>query len=677
MKISLSWLRDFLPTALGPTEFGFERLADALTLAGLPTENFEHLPDGDVVMDVEVTSNRGDCLSHVGVAHELAALLGVDVKLPTIDLKDEKLLEAAPTSVAIENPHACFVFTARVIRGVKVGPSPAWLVKRLESVGLRAINNVVDATNYVMFEMGQPSHVFDVAKLQEDRIVVRNAHAGEKLVALDGKTYTLDPSMLVIADAKDAQGIAGIMGGEHSGVTDATTEVLLEVARFDPMTIRKAARKLQISSDACYRFERGIDPDLQSRASARLTQLIIELAGGMVDGPLVVAGKQSPDRAKISLRMSKIKRLLGIEAKADVVANVLSRLGIETKVVGDVVEALCPTRRGDLRIEEDLIEEYARLVGYEHIPTRDSVSIRLSAPDVVRERTDLVRKQLVASGYFESLTFSFVSDTLAKLFTPKGIELLRVEHGVRKADAQLRPSVLPNLIESLKRNQDAGTSGAKLFETASTYWTESKQIVEKRVVALAGDESYASLRGTVEALLAKLDASRAVVIEPTQHVGYGTGACGKVMWGGIEIGHVGVCDRAVADAAGLRTVGTTLPAIAELSLDELVKGVVDVPRLVALPKFPSVVRDLSLVVKDAVRYAQVEQVVGELKLPDLESVGHVTTYRGKPLEKGSKSLSIQLVFRSSTGTLTSESVDDRVKQVIDAAGSKLSATLRA
>jgi len=304
------------------------------------------------------------------------------------------------------------------------------------------------------------------------------------------------------------------------------------------------------------------------------------------------------------------------------------------------------------------------------------VSIRLTQPDVVRDRTDLVRKQLVASGYFESITFSFVSDTLADAFTPRGCGLLRVEHGVRKADARLRPSVLPNLLESIKRNQDVGTRGAKLFEVASVYWLEGETATEKRVVALAGEESYASLRGAVEALLVRLDAKKSVSIEPTDRVGFGNGACGKVVWGGVDVGVIGVCDRAVAGTAGLRAAQAVLPAMAELSLDLLVEGVVEVPTLSPLAKFPASERDLSLVVKESVRYAQVEQLVHGLKLADLESVGHVTTYRGKPLEKGTKSLSIQLVFRSPTTTLTSEGVEDRVKQVVHQSAAVLGATLR-
>ncbi len=704
MKISAQWIRDFLPAGIDTNaDPANNRSAEALTLAGLPCENIEKIVDADhgvdVLLDVEVTSNRADCLCHLGVARELSALQNLELKTQAI----ESIPSTGTPATTIDNqrPDACFIFTARIIRGVKVGPSPAWLVRRLESVGLRSINNVVDATNYVLMEIGQPSHVFDFNKLDGGRIVIRSAHAGEKLMALDGKERTLDESMLVIADASKAQSIAGIMGGSQSGVTESTVDILLEVARFDPMTIRKTARKLALSSDSCYRFERGIDPDLQLRASDRLTGLILQLAGGRVDGPLVVAGAVDSTRHEVSLRVEKLKKLLGIEADAGGIASVLGRLGFEVTFEGEVVKAIVPTHRRDVRIEEDLIEEYARVIGYDAIPTRDAVSIRLTSPDVVRERTDVIRQHLVSSGCFESLTFSFVSDVLAPFFTPVECGLLRVEHGVRKADGQLRPSILPNLLESVKRNQDAGTSGARLFEVASVFWLDGQTPVEKRAVGIVMEDSFSAVRGVVESLLTKLDQRRKVKVVPSSEkgfapefaLGFALGASGRVMWGGevvgdngagddkwVDVGVIGVASRAVAQAAGLRVSQggqqAGLPVMAQLWLEPLLEGVVEVPTLVPLSKFPGVARDLSLVLAESVAFADVEALVRKLTLENLESVSHITTYRGKPLEKGTKSLSIQLTFRSDQGTLTSESVDGSVNNVIAKAQSELAAVLR-
>lgn len=670
MKISLEWLHSYLPGALDPLAVG-----DALTHGGLPVEIFEKHGEDDVV-DVEVTSNRSDCLSHLGIARELAALLNrpsQDVH-PTARESTTKTSEFA--DVQIEALDLCPHYTARIIRNVKVGPSPDWMVRRLQAVGLRTINNVVDVTNYVMFEMGQPLHAFDFDRLTGGKIVVRRGKAGEKFVSLDGKTHTLSAAMLVIADAEKPVALAGIMGGLESEVDLKTTTILLESARFDPLVIRKTARALAMKSDSSYRFERGIDPTLPERAALRAAQLILEIAGGELLAGRVEAGASGYTPKRLVLRLSKLQRVLGMEVAPNEAVAALGRLQFSPRLIGEEIEVTVPHWRLDINIEVDLVEEVARILGYARIPMRDEISIRLQPADPAAKAVAALRDILVAAGYFEAVTFSFVSDLLAEDFKPTdAAALARADAAVRKADANLRPSILPGLLEAVARNENNGNLGAKLFEVGSTFWIDastSHQITERRQLGIVGSSDLREVRGVVESLLAKLDPHRAMRLVPNPHSGYARGACGRVEWGGRFVGRIGPIDRPIAEKLSLRE----LPVLAELDMAELLAGLRPIARLKPLPKFPGISRDLSLIVPDAVRYEQIETLITSLKLEHLESLEFITTYRGKPLAAGSKSVTVKLSFRSSEKTLASEDADESLRKVIDVAGAQLQATLR-
>ncbi|MDB5319333.1 MAG: pheT [Phycisphaerales bacterium] len=671
MKISLEWLNDYLPGV--PRDVGAQRAADVLMNGGLPVETIETIGD-DTVIDVEVTSNRADCLSHVGVARELAALLGcqfVDVKPAA---PESRTSVAQVTSVAIDAPQLCPYYSARVIRGVKVGPSPAWMVRRLEAVGLRSINNVVDISNYVMMELGQPLHAFDYDKLAGGRIIVRHAAKGEKLVSIDGKTRELDPEMLVIADAKDPVALAGVMGGKDSEVGDGTINLLLESARFDPLSVRKTSRKLALRSDSSYRFERGIDPTLAERASLRAAQLILETAGGELLAGVATAGDASFSPKRVTLRLSKIRSVLGIDVPAAEAVSALARLGFAPVTSGETIECTAPSWRQDVSIEVDLVEEVARAIGYDRIPFKQAIEIRLTPPQEDLRAVDQIRAALVAAGYFEALTFSWVTDALRDDFKPAEAKgLLRAEESVRKDNAHLRPSMLPGLLEAVRRNETVGNPRAKLFEIGSTFWVNAAgKVDERRRVAVVGSPDYREVRGAVEAMLESLDAAKGVRIVPDERAGYTKGGCGRVEWGGRAIGYIGKVDAAIAQKLDLREA----PAAAELELEPLIAGAQWLPQVRELAKFPSVKRDLSLVVAERVRYEEIESIVRELKLPSLEGVQYVTTYRGKQIGPGSKSVTIELVFRSDTGTLTSEAVEGSVQRVVGAAKERVGAVLR-
>ncbi len=665
MKISRDWLSDFLPQPPGA-----ELIGDALMRGGFPIESIM-AQGNDFVLDVEVTSNRGDCLSHVGVAREVGALLGQ----PFREAKTPPAEAGSPiggvTSVTIEASGLCPHYVARVIRGVKVGPSPAWLVKRLEAVGLRSINNVVDVTNYVMFEHGQPLHAFDLDTLAGQRIVVRDARKGEKLISIDGKERELSPGMLVIADAEKPVAVAGVMGGLASEVTTGTVNVLLESARFDPLSVRKTARALAMKSDSSYRFERGIDPTLPERAGLRAAQLILEIAGGELLSGAAVAGDSGHSPRTLTLRLPRLKRLLGIDVPPSDVVAALDRLQLSPNLSSDVVTVAVPSWRLDLNIEVDLIEEVARVIGYDQVPVRDTVSIRLTPPEPWQRSMELIRETLVAAGYFEAVTFSFVSDALADDFAPAEAQSLpRVEAAVRKSDARLRPSLLPGLLEAVRRNETNGTPEAKLFETGSTFWNTVAGVDERRQVGLVGSSDLREVRGAVEAIMERLDRTRELKVIPDQRRGYGT--CARIEWGGQVVGRLGRIDRAIVDKLGLHHV----PAAAELELAPLLAGAQHVPQLKPLPRFPAIRRDLSLILGDSTRYEQIDSLIRSLRPEHLEEVEYVTTYRGKPLEKGQKSVTTTLIFRSPAGTLTNEQVEPAVQRVINAAKKELGATLR-
>ena len=685
MKISLNWLADYLPGSLAAND-----AANALTHGGLPCENIESIP-GDTVIDVEVTSNRSDCLSHIGIARELSALLDRPFKdlptstsgspsLPTVPMETPPAVSAGsssathPTSaskaiaVRIEANDICPHYTARIIRNVKIAPSPDWLVQRLQAIGVRPVNNVVDVTNYVLFEMGQPLHAFDLGKIGGGQIVVRRASAGEKLTSIDGRDRELSPDMLVIADSLRPVALAGVMGGQESEVTQATVDILLESARFAPLSIRKTARALAMGSDSSYRFERGIDPLLPPKASSRAADLILQTAGGTL-GEWAQAGSAGYSPRRLTLRLSRLKQVLGIHLPVDAVMDALRRDHLAPVLADGQVQCTIPSYRLDLNVEVDLIEEVARIAGYDVVPVRDEISIRLAQPDPSARAVEVIRSTLIAGGFYESVTFSFVSDKLAHDFVgpeaSTAAPLLRAEHAVRKADAQLRPSIVPGLLESIRHNESAGVADPRLYEIGATFWNDTAgRPVEQRRVAIVGSTEVATVSGVIELLLERLDADKPMAVIPDARAGFARGACGRIEWGGTAIGWLGKIDRAVADKLSLREV----PAAAEIDLAALIAGMQPVRRLHPLPKFPPVVRDVSLVLPEATRYQTLASTLAGLKLPDLESVNYVTTYRGKPLEQGTKSITVSLVFRSSAGTLTGEAVDAQMSRLLAAAG---------
>ncbi len=666
MKISLNWLTDYVKINLPA-----KQLAELFMRIGFNVETIEET-DSDIVIDLEVTSNRPDLLGHVGVARELAAATGEKFTPPVIPALPTQGKAAELTSVQVLDGDLCPRYTARVIRGVKVGPSPAWMVERLAAVGLRSINNVVDVTNYVLMEYSQPLHSFDYDKLGERRIVVRRAKDGEMMVSIDQTKCQLDRNMLVIADAARPVAIAGIMGGLESEVTAATVNVLLESAQFDPLTTRRTSRKLGIMSDSNYRFERGIDPVGVDEASLRACQLIIQLAGGELAEGIVDVWAKPHQAVQVSMRPARTNSLLGIEIPADRQGSILARLGLSPRAEGDKIVCTIPPFRRDLYREIDLIEEVARLEGFDKIPVAGAITHPVNPKGLVEKIRQQAAGVLAAASFDEAVTISFVDAREAELFgfaKPICTDTL-----VRKTNNALRPTVLPSLLGVCKGNQDAGNADVSLYELATVFPLAAGQKLpaEHMELAMATTADLAALRGAVEALVAQIAPKASLDVRQAPVAGFAEAAA-EVYVNGERLGVLGAITPAVLDHYGLEKP----IAAAAVNFNMLAKLGGAVRRYQPVPRFPAIRRDLSVIVDESVTWRQLSEAIAAVAQPMRVALDYVTTYRGKPIPDGRKSVTATLTYRWNEGTLRSEQVDEQVSQVVAALKQSLGAELRA
>ncbi len=686
MKISLDWLNSYLDRPVVSDEA--QRL---LTDQGLPIESCEPIAGqgqttSDVLLDVEVTSNRSDCLSHLGLAREVAAGAGRTATPPdeatqhphhTGEGQGGEETDSV-TSVRNEAPAACPVYTARVIRGVRVGPSPGWLVHRLESVGLRSVNNVADITNFVLLELGQPLHAFDLDRLAGRRVVVRAARDGESMAAIDGSQHRLRRDMLVIADAEQPVALAGIMGGMGSKVTDQTTEILLESAVFDPLSVRRTSRALKLASDSSYRFERGVDPLGVDRASRRAAQLICELAGGVLVPGVIRVGQPAPAPRAVSMRIDRCNQLLGVNLSAQQMVALFERIAFAPRLDAAQRSIRCtvPTYRLDVLREVDLIEEVARLAGFDAIPVLDRMPIvaRPVQPEVAGRQA--LANIMVAHGYHEAVTFSFLSPKHAQPFVPPDHQPVQIEHERRRGEPVLRPSILPSLLACRKSNQDVGNTMVRLFECAQVWSQHKGQIVERSHLAMACDapqtaqHALREVRGTIGELAQQLVGPTGLGFVPTPWPNCSTAAV--IQLGGRQAGFMGVV---APDGLGLFDLQTPV-VVAQLDLGMLLEAYPPTRSPGALPRFPGIDRDLSVVVAENVAWARIEEQVRATHPAMLEDIRFMGVYRGRPVASGFKSVSFRLRFRDPKTTLRHEQVDPQVAGVVDRLKLQLGAQLR-
>lgn len=669
MKISLDWLNDYIETGLNA-----EAIAEILSDLGFPCEGIDHV-EGDVVLDVEVTSNRGDCLSHIGVARELAAATGKELKLPQVELEEIDQEAGAFAQVEIQEPDLCGRYTARVIEGVKVGPAPDWMARRLEAIGMRSVNNVVDATNYAMMETGQPPHAFDYATIEGSKIVVRRAVPGERIVSIDGSQCDLAPEMLVIADAKQPVGIAGVMGGLQTEIGEATTTILLEDAYFDPVSIRTTSRRLSLPSDAAFRFERIVDIERIDWASRRTAQLIVQVAGGRVAKGVVDVYPKKPEVEEVAMRLSRLNKLLGIEVPTEAVVKILSSLCFEPQVDDDTVRCSVPTWRSDIYREVDLIEEVARVYGYDKVPTRRRIQIEVVAADPRQKLTQSIGTFLNGCGFYETATVTFTDRATADLFAGgTGSGHLGVKDVSRKNANLLRQTVLGALLGVLKTNVNAKNLPCRVYEIADTFAPSGGSEVlpaEATKLGMVCDGDLRALRGAVEGLIQRIDRRAEVAFVPVDLFWAQAGA--QVTVNGVTIGHAGVFSEAVQAAFDFKDL---TPCGAELGFDELMALKGGPVKIRPIPRFPAVERDLSILVADDTAWAAIAKAVQDHSPAELEDIRFVGIYRGKGIEAGKKSVTLSLRFRDEDGTLTHETVDGYQAAIVERLQGAVGAELR-
>jgi len=673
MIVSWDWLQEYIQP-----ECPAQELAERLMMSGLNLEEI-HVRGSDLAIDLEVTSNRPDCLGHLGIAREASVVEGIPLKVPAAQPVESGPAVSGVTSVAIECDDLCPRYIARVIRGAKVGPSPDWLKNRLETLGIASINNVVDVTNYVLMECGQPLHAFDMDRLREGRIVVRRARDGETIQAIDHREYRLTPDMCVIADAERPVAIGGVMGGASTEITGSTTNILIEVAEFATRSIRATARSLKLFSDSSYRFERGVDPHQMDWASRRCCELILATAGGELLEGCVWTGPQPPAPPEpVTLRFAQLKRILGIDIPADEAVRILTALGLEPVGTPSATEAafIVPSwRRRDLTRETDLIEEVARIHGYDRIPEDVVVPLSLSQRTLRERVIDRACEVLTACGFHEAITLSLVDPESQKLFSPRKTDgLLTVEHSEFSKLCGMRQSLIPSLLESRRANERQGTFDARLFEIASVYLAAEPDdpAAEPKMLSLVSGQPFAEVKGLLLAVAQRVNPASRISVRPADVAQFVDGRGAEVLLNGEFWGWVGELDRRITDQLDLRDACV----VAEVNLAVLESTADLRPTFQDLPRFPAITRDLNFVLDESVAWSQLEQVVAASAGPLLDDLSFGGQYRGKQLPPEKKSYVLTLSFRSPDRTLTSDEVDTAQQTVISACEAKVGAQLR-
>jgi phenylalanyl-tRNA synthetase beta chain len=691
-----------------PQELGLPDQVDGLLIlredakVGQPFAEYLGRSGGDVVYDLEVTPNRPDLNSVIGIAREIAALTGNALRIPDCNgavsapaaVTDRRYKANELVAVRIEDAELCPRYTARVIKGVKVGPSPAWLRDTLEKVGLRSISNVVDVTNYVMLETGQPLHAFDyhlIAKSAEGKptIVVRRAAAGEKFKTLDNQERTLTNEMLLIADEQKGIALAGVMGGANTEINDSTVDVLIESAYFAPVNIRRTSKQAGLRTDASYRYERGADIGICDWAGRRAAQLILETAGGGLAGDVVDVYPEPAKAKTLTLHFARSKDLLGIGISHAEQISFLTRLGLEvTEQSPGVCTFKLPSWRVDLKRAVDLIEEVGRLSGVEKIPaTPPRGALGANAFDSVYDQISDVRRILAGLGLDEAQGQTLIAKPEARSQKPEEIVLLA--NPLSSDMDVLRPSLVPGLIHSLRHNVSRKNYDVTLFEIGRVFKNVNGQTRENRSVAIAltgqralpfwsGEERDAKfdaydLKGLVEEFLAQLGLRGVVFGRRAESTAWFLESAAVTLGGKLPLGELGQLLPALAKKYDLRDA----VFLAEFNLDLLISKRNPAKAFKALPQFPSSRRDVAMLVPEATTHESVLQAVKQAKPANLESMNLFDVFRGKGVPEGRKSLAYAFTYRAADKTLTDADVNHAHAKVLDALKTQLNAELRA
>ena len=697
MKVLVSWLRDFvdLPPAT------LDELAALLSARGFKVEELLPPPSGvpstgnaiDGVFDIEVTANRPDGLGIVGIAREIAAAWNIPLRLdryhPDAEIGSG---DVADLTVHIADPDLCPRYAA-ALADVRVQASPAWLAARLEAAGVRPINNIVDVTNYVLVELGHPMHAFDLERLAGRRLEARCARPGERITTLDGHDRALDPTMLVIADAERPQAVAGIIGGGPSEVTPATRLIALESAYFQSRSVRRTAKRLGVSTDASFRFERGADIGAPVASLHRVAALLKECGAGTVRVPFIDRYPAPPAPRRLVLRHARVEQLLGASVEAEFITRILHALGFaatrqasrdsHAPAAWDVV---VPTWRVDVSREVDLIEEVARHRGYEHLPTTFpplTVAPASPAPGLEVDRT--ARRTLTGLGFSEAVTFSFIERQTAEAFASDGRSVVDIDNPLSGKFATMRPSLVPGLVEALGYNRRRERSDVRLFEIGRRFEPGG----ERRAAAVAWmgagrpqhwserprTVDFFDIKGVVEHLCAALGSTVTLEAGGPAYLVQGRAAAIKLS-DGVRIGSAGQLRPQLADALGAGS--TDRVYVAEVDLEPLqadAVAVADRP-ITPLPRHPSVVRDLAIVIDERLPAAAIRGTIRTVAPSTLVAIDEFDRYQGPGVAAGLVSLAVRLTFRAPDRTLTDGEVNEAVQVVVCALKLSHDVTLR-
>jgi len=636
---------------------------------------------GDDVVDFEILANRPDCLSVWGIARESSAVLGEYCVMPEIEVIEKGEPIGNYASVEVKDAQLCPRYSARVVANVKIGPSPLWMRAYLHAAGIRPINNIVDITNFVMLETGHPMHAFDLAKVREGRIIVRRAKDGETLTTLDGKKHELTTNMLVIADAENATGLAGIMGGEESEIGEGTKSVLFECAAFDRTGIRLTSRALGIRTESSARFEKGVCVESTMEALERACMLVNMLeCGDVAPGAIDLYPSPAPERV-ITASASRMAKLMGVDVPPERMEDILNSLNIDATLAGDELTCVPPAWRGDIETEADLAEEVLRLYGYDAIP-----STLMRGETMLGERSeaqrfrDRAKETLVGMGFYEALNYSFVSPKwLGSMNFEQGdwrLDPLPVRNPLGEDTSVMRTTLAPSMLNSLSTNFSRGNAEVKLFELSNAFRkTEPRALPEEIPVLMLGmygeGVDFYQLRDVVVCLLQRFGIAASV--EPGGESWLHPGRRAKVVSGKAVLGQMGEAHPDVAarfDLEGRRVY------LAELPLNSMMKAALPIPEVKPLPRFPAVSRDIALVMDEAVGVGSVVETVRRAAGKTLEDVKLFDLFRGAQVGPGKKSAAFALTFRAPDRTLTDAEVSASFNKIVKACEANHGAKLR-
>lgn len=638
----------------------------------------------DTVFEIAVTPNRPDCLSHIGIAREAAAILETTLKRPDVDFPEEGPAAETCVRIEIQAPEACPRYTARVIQGVTIGESPQWLKTRLQAVGIRSINNVVDVTNFVLMETGHPLHAFDYDQVQGQTIVVCTAQEGEVFTTLDDQERKLEAGDLLICDGERPVALAGIMGGLNSEISETTTNILLESAYFDPMTIRRTAKRLGMSTDASQRFERGADPLGTPYAADRAAQLIVQLAGGTVAKGRVDALPSPIVPKTVTLRPARVNHVLGSDLKADEMKSILRRLELDVKG-DDPMAVTVPTFRPDLRREIDLIEEVVRLYGFDRIPPKNIMVLPLTDNrNPVTDFVESLRDHLAGQGFYECVHSSMVPRGHAQI--EPAVRPVPIQNPLSPETAVLRTRLIPSLLTAVAWNQNRSTSSVRLFEIGKQFQRRpdggTAEQLALGVLLSGGDDrgafwksaqaewDFYAIKGVLMGLMSRFHLE--VQLEAMPHPFFTPDTSVSILLNGKPVGMMGEIGRELRTQWDL-----ALPAFAfEIDVPPLIEAVSQRMAFTPIPKFPAVKRDLALVVDEAIPVATVQATIRSAGGPQCIGAELFDLYQGDQIPQGKKSVAFALAFQSPERTLTDKEIAPLMAAIVQDVTTNFQAELR-